>query len=166
MEEPEPPAFLADTMLGRLARWLRLLGYDTAYARALPDAEILALVKRETRWLLTRDRHLARRKALRGRVFLLQSDRVEDQLHELVREMGLDVTLEGARHPRCAVCNRALEPLSREAAAPRVPTFVAGAFARFAECPTCRRVYWPGTHWVHLREQFARIRHEPFQGTG
>jgi len=80
---PGPMRFMADAMLGRLARWLRILGYDTAYEKVITDEALLERVIRDDRWLLTRDRRLALRKLLRDRHTLIVSDDVEGQLHQL-----------------------------------------------------------------------------------
>lgn len=153
-----PLTFLADTMLGRLARWLRLLGYDTAYSRVLPDSDLIVQLLREGRWLLTRDGYLARRRAVRNRVTLLRSDSVDDQLRQLRAELRIELTLGDGNQPRCAACNLVLEPVAPEAAASRVPPYVAGHFSAFAQCPGCRRVYWPGTHWIHMGRRLERLR--------
>lgn len=155
---PSRGAFLADTMLGRLARWLRILGYDTAYERHLPDNALIERVLQEGRWLLTRDGYLAKRKALRGRHTLLTSDFLGDQLQQLSQELRLDLNLGADTESRCAECNVVLEPIPHEEAARRVPPFVAGRHAEFIHCPGCGRIYWPGTHWTHLIGQLEQLR--------
>ena len=77
------PAFFADAMLGRLARWLRMLGYDTAYEKVISDESLIAGVLTEHRWLLTRDRYLVQRKVVRDRQTLIVSDHLQDQLRQL-----------------------------------------------------------------------------------
>jgi hypothetical protein len=144
-------------MLGKLARWLRILGYDTAYERLIDDERLVERVLAENRWLLTRDRFLARRRALRGRLTLLTSDHVPEQLQQLARDIHLDLRLD-ASMPRCPDCNRVLEELSREAAAPRVPLYVAQTYAVFAICPACGRIFWPGTHWAAMLAQLERLK--------
>ncbi|MEW6544698.1 MAG: Mut7-C RNAse domain-containing protein [Nitrospirota bacterium] len=159
--DARPRAFLADAMLGRLARWLRMLGYDTAYERALPDHTLIERVLLEDRWLLTRDGYLVKRKVLRGRHTLLASDDLGDQLRQLQRELQIRLALDDRTDPRCVVCNRLLEPLAHEEATLRVPPFVAAQHRTFVRCPGCRRIYWPGTHWTHVQGRLARLsRHE------
>src|SRR4030066_1602382 len=82
-----PPMFFADAMLGRLARWLRMLGYDTAYEKVISDEWLIARVLEEQRWLLTRDRYLVQRKTLRDRHTLIVSDHFQDQLRQLRSEL-------------------------------------------------------------------------------
>ena len=150
--------FFADSMLGRLARWLRILGYDTAYERNLPDEALVKRVVGEHRWLLTRDRYLAKRKVLRDRLTLLRSDHVGEQLRQMMVEQQVKLTLDAETPCRCADCNLALEPIPHEQAAREVPPVVATEHREFARCPGCGRIYWPGTHWDRIRLQLERLR--------
>lgn len=149
---------MADAMLGRLARWLRILGYDTAYEKAITDEALLERVIREDRWLLTRDRRLALRKLLRGRHTLIVSDDVERQLHQLHRDLKIDLDVDHQRGYRCADCNVVLSSIPHADAAPLVPPFVAQQYQAFLQCPHCRRVFWPGTHWQDLGRRLTAIR--------
>lgn len=145
--------FLADAMLGRLAKWLRILGHDTAYFRQLDDQELVRIARAENRVLLTRDRELTRRKGLRS--YLVEGDRFEDQLGQLLRDLKLDS--EGP-FPRCARCNTRLEAIKREEVKGRVPSYVYDQHDHFTLCPHCDRVYWRGTHWQRMRERIDAIR--------
>jgi uncharacterized protein len=138
----ESPRFLADAMLGRLATWLRLLGYDAAYSRE-PDRLLLDRSRREARILLTRDTGLLRRSALPPHLFIT-SDHVMEQLRQVIREVPLDPAARPAR--RCARCNVAIEPRARAEVAGLVPEFVWSSQEAFWACPSCRRIYWSGTH--------------------
>jgi uncharacterized protein with PIN domain len=149
--------FFADAMLGRLARWLRILGYDTAYENIIADDALIQRVLREKRWLLTRDTYLAQRRILRGRHTLIADDHVHDQLRQLHRELGLRLDPNGQAAYRCADCNAVLEPIAKEQAAPLVPPFVAAQYHDFIRCPRCGRVYWPGTHWTNLCRELERL---------
>ena len=145
--------FLADAMLGRLAKWLRALGYDTLYHRDGDDAALLATAVAERRVLLTRDTRLPR-SILPAGSLLLESDRVEDQLREVLRAYDLPPAAPGTR---CLRCNTPLAPLPCEEAAGRVPEFVLTHHATFRTCPDCRRIYWPGTHRARMAEVLARV---------
>ncbi|MEK6634069.1 MAG: Mut7-C RNAse domain-containing protein [Nitrospirota bacterium] len=155
-----PTGFMADAMLGRLARWLRMLGYDTAYDKNIADDLLIEQTLREDRWLLTRDRYLARRKVLRGRLTLITSDYLDGQLSQLRHELHLNLDPSAQRPFRCANCNVPANPLSPCEAAPLVPPFVAQHYDHFVQCPRCRHVYWPGTHWVAIVGRLATIRQE------
>ena len=147
-----PPRFLVDHMLGRLVTWLRLLGCDTVYTNTLDDAAIAHLAQQDGRVVLTRDRELARRKNTRS--VLIASERVMDQLAQVMRECGLGADQWPAR---CSVCNVVLEELPKEEARGRVPPYVFRTQARFLACPGCGHVYWRGTHWKGMRRRLARI---------
>lgn len=158
--QPNEPIlrFIADAMLGRLARWLRILGYDTVYEKVITDETFVEQAVREDRWLLTRDRRLVLRKLLRGRHTLIRSDDVEGQLHQLHRDLKIDLNLTHQRAYRCADCNVVLTSISHADAAPLVPPFVAQEHRDFLRCPCCRRLFWPGTHWDNLTRRLTAIR--------
>ncbi len=158
IQPPSPLAFLADAMLGRLARWLRILGYDTAYKKGITDEELIERALREDRWLLTRDRRLGLRKLLRGRHTLIVSDLVEGQLRQLYQDLKIDLDMTHQRDYRCADCNVVLISISREVAVPLVPPFVAQQYQTFLQCPRCRKVFWPGTHWEHILDRLTTMR--------
>jgi uncharacterized protein with PIN domain len=141
--------FLADNMLGRLATWLRLLGYDTANLPEADDAELARVARAEDRVLITRDIELARRRGIRP--LLIESDKVEEQLRQVFRESNLT-----AQHAfsRCARCNVPLDQASKATVQNDVPPYVFQSQERFLRCPHCRRVYWRGTHWARM---LARI---------
>ena len=145
---PERPRFLADAMLGRLARWLRVLGYDTSYDALLPDAALVALAGREGRVLLTRDRHLLRE--LRPPLALeVRSDDPLAQLRDVIGALALAPPLE--LFTRCLVCNTLLDEVPAEAAAAVVPPESRGLPGPVRRCPECDRVYWPGSHVRRMR---------------
>lgn len=145
-------------MLGRLARWLRILGYDTAYERVITDDDLILRALQENRWLLTRDGYLAQRKVLRGRHTLIRSDDIDGQLRQLHDELSLRLDLDDERSFRCADCNVVLHPISAEEAVQLVPFFVARQYHDFLQCTRCRRVCWPGTHWESMKNRLALTR--------
>lgn len=160
LRQPDQPVmrFMADAMLGRLARWLRILGYDTAYKRDIRDEALIDRALGEDRWLLTRDRRLAQRKLLRGRHTLIASDDVEGQLRQLLQDFRINLDVNHQRGYRCADCNVVLMSISHADAAPLVPPFVAQQYQTFLQCPHCRRAFWPGTHWDNLRTRIAAMK--------
>ncbi len=142
---------LADGMLGRLARWLRLLGYDTAYENDADDLELARRARAEGRILLTRDRSLAARRGLR--TLLIESERVQDQVRQVVETLGPPPN---PALSRCSLCNVPLEPAAPRQVADRVPPYVLQTQKRFGICPTCGRVYWAGTHLEHMKRYLGQ----------
>lgn len=149
--------FLADANVGRLARWLRAYGYDAAYAPHVDDRQLIAQALAEGRLLLTRDAGLMQRRVVvRGtvRALLLVSDRVTEQLAQVVVELGL---AGDRRLSRCLECNVELEPRPKAEVSERLPPHVRATQTRFSECPNCSRVYWPGTHWERMSARLAAL---------
>lgn len=148
----EEVRLLADGMLGRLARWLRLLGYDTAYENHADDLELARRARAEGRILLTRDRALAARKGLRA--LLIESEDVQEQVRQVVEMLGPPPN---PALSRCSVCNTPLEPAAPHQVADRVPPYVLQTQERFGVCPKCGRVYWAGTHLEHMRRYLGEF---------
>lgn len=139
-------------MLGTLAKWLRILGYDTLFDPALNDHQLVRLARAENRLLLTRDRQLAQRRGVR--VLLVVSEHLDDQIRQVV----VDLELEPVRtFSRCPVCNEPLELMDHSAAQARVPVYVAQSHETFKNCPACQRIYWRGSHWQRMEEQLAQL---------
>ncbi|MCL5961572.1 MAG: Mut7-C RNAse domain-containing protein [Chloroflexi bacterium] len=146
--------FVADAMLGRLAKWLRILGYDTLYSAEMDDASLARLARQEGRILLTRDTRLVQRRGLT--YLLVESDIVEEQLRQVVGELRLDV--EEAVFSRCPSCNTPLETTDKPSVAGLVPPYVYATQGQFKRCPRCRRLFWRGTHWDRMKEKLAGLR--------
>ena len=149
-----PPRWLADAMLGKLARYLRFLGHDTAYVRDLSDDEIASLARSGRRTLLTRDRALAGRAT--GSLLLLHSD-LPGQLREVAR--GFPGVQFRVRLDRCPGCNVSLRPWAgptADSAWPReLPRALIESGVPVHECPACARRYWDGSHAARIREVVA-----------
>ena len=141
---------VADAMLGRLARWLRALGYDTQYDAALDDRALARLARAEGRILLTRDRQLAAARGLR--TILVDSDHLGGQLTQVLRALP---PAQAGLFGRCTACNGQLEEVDRASAESRVPEYVWETQSDFALCRGCGRVYWRGSHWAHIRKHLG-----------
>ncbi len=148
------PRFVADCMVGRLAKWLRAFGYDVTYHPFAEDAQLTAWAREKDAILLTRDTMLARRKGLR--IIFVKDDRLEDQLRQVAEETPLDLS-QARPLTRCLVCNHLLEPAPRETVRARVPPYVYATQDHFMRCPSCRRIYWRGTHAGRIQERLARL---------
>ena len=148
----EPLKLLADCMLGRLTKWLRLLGYDTVYDNQAADPELARRARAEGRVLLTRDHELAARRGLR--TLLIDSETLEKQVKQVRAVLGPP-----PQPPlsRCAVCNTPLDPVTPDQVKHLVPPYILQAHTEFRRCPGCERVYWPGSHAEHVHTQLARF---------
>lgn len=143
--------FFCDAMLGRLARWLRLLGYDASYENQIEDGLLLERCLDEGRVLLTRDRQLMQRRPIaRGTLAacLVPDDSIDVQLACVREKFGL----EPLPVARCPEDNSSLEVMPREAAREHVPPYVFETQTEFHRCPACARIYWRATHWARIEQ--------------
>ena len=142
-------AFIADVMVGKLARWLRVLGFDVLYSNKYEDDEIIRISDAESRLILTRDVALAARRPKTQSLFIESGD-YKEQVRQVVESLHLG---EFKTFSRCLECNARLEEMAKEAAFERVPPFVYLTQERFARCPSCDRIYWRGTHTQDMLKQ-------------
>lgn len=152
------PKFIADINVGKLARWLRVMGYDTLLFRNGDDSAMVELAAREDRIILTRDtRIMARRAVSRGQVkaVLIDGDEMGRQLRQVARELNLGSVIKP--FVLCLECNEPLVSRRKEEIRDRVPAYVYQNQDEFMECPNCRRIYWKGTHWRAMTERLARL---------
>ena len=141
----ERPAFLADRMLGKLARWLRIMGYDTEYAEEVDDSTLARVASEKGRILLTRDRALHSRKSVRS-IYISAAD-PEEQLRALA--FSCHLVFDETRM-RCSLCNGIIVCVPRDQAAGRVPDGVLARHSRFYVCGKCGKIYWRGSHWDRI----------------
>ena len=159
-----PARFSCDAMLGRLARWLRALGFDTAYEPDVEDSDLVRSALEEGRTILTRDRRLAEEWRVPGCV-VLETEDPAAQLRELVRRLDLEPL--GAWFRRCLECNEPLREVDRDEVRDRVPERVLARVERYRLCPVCDKVYWEGSHTRRLRRELTSvIGEEPRGGAG
>lgn len=150
------PHFLADRMLGKLARWLRIVGYDTAYLPQLSPDGVMNEARRQGRVLLTRDTRLLRRKGMPPSIFV-QSDHFREQLRQVVDTLQLAPLQNQALFSRCIECNRILEKVAKDAVREHVAEYVWHTQGEFRRCPQCHRLYWGATHRDHVLEELRRL---------
>ena len=144
--------FIADEMLGKLARWLRLAGYDTLYQNPIADEQLLEVAQRDNRIILTRDRKLAARTAPQ-QIHVLGSENPFEQFVAVVRQFRLDI--ESNAFQRCLECNGGLLPVRKDDYRDRIPPHVYKTQTSFSRCSSCDRLYWPGTHYESMRRRLA-----------
>ncbi len=157
LNETERVKFLCDAMLGRLATWLRIIGYDTAYAyKTLPDSQIVEQAIDEGRVLLTRDTLMIERKLLKEhrKYLLVKSNYFREQLCQVIASFDLNTDTQGTI---CARCNVKLKKTSAKSVSHVVPFFVAATQKEFLRCPQCHRVYWAATHKQKMQEEIEKL---------
>lgn len=152
---PGEPRFTLDGHLGRLARYLRLLGFDAAHQPQAEDADLAARAAAEDRILLTRDLDLLKRRVVR-RGYRVRNTDPHRQAVEVVRRFALAEQF--APFTRCLACGECLLPATAEEVAGRVPPGVAAHHPAFHRCPGCGRVYWPGSHHRRLSSLVEEVR--------
>ncbi len=136
--------FLTDPTLGKLAKWLRILGYDTAYYRGNIDRNFLKKAEKEGRIVLTRKRDMENR-SFSGQMVIIQDDRVQDQMRDVIRKLSLTPDPDRT-FTICLRCNEALKRISRDEIGEIVPGYVLRNHKDFKICPRCKGIFWPGTH--------------------
>jgi len=142
--------FLADSMLGKLARWLRMLGQDVVYNVALGDSELLDLSKEENRVLLTKDLELYRRAVARGIDSFYVEGMVEsERLAAVACRYGLVLEVD-MRKSLCPLCNTKLETALKERLVGKVEKNTFTHYDKFWRCPNCEQIYWQGAHWKQI----------------
>lgn len=146
--------FAADEMLGKLAKWLRVVGCDVAYSNRIEDRDLIGLCLREGRVLLTRDTRLVAE--LRGVPHLLiESDHYREQLKQVL--LAFEIDPYEAAFSRCILCNAELEEVVKEGVKSQVPPHVFKTQAEFYRCPGCGKLYWPGTHRDRMEEMLQGL---------
>jgi len=146
--------FILTKELGRLSRWLRILGYDSEYFRGDNSATLIIQALRGNRIILTRNRHLPQ---LRGaKVILLKAECLKEQLAEVLGVLGLKPETE-RMFSRCLLCNVELVAADKEKIKDQIPEYVFRTQDDFVSCPSCRRIYWKGTHWGNVGKTLQKI---------
>ena len=152
------PRFIVDLNAGKLAKWLRLIGYDTSLFDRRDDKYLINLALTENRIILTRDTQILQRRVVTvGKIeaLLISSDNPLRQIQQVIREFHLDTSHNPFKI--CLECNQKLAPVSKEEVKDRVPPYVYQTREQFVECPECRRVYWQGTHWQAMLKKLAEL---------
>ena len=149
-----PGGFAADFMLGRLARWLRVIGQDVIYGRHLTGWGLIRAARAEKRLILTRDRGLKKKQP--PPLLFIESDDYREQLRQVITACGLRP--DERVFSRCLECNTVLETEDKQAVKSLVPAYVFASQEKFARCPTCRRIYWAATHQEKMLEELKRLK--------
>jgi hypothetical protein len=150
------PRFILDVHLGRLAGYLRMLGFDTLYRNDYDDPTLADLSRSQRRILLTRDRGLLKRSAV-THGYLLRAADPGEQLAEIVRRFDLAGLL--AEFTRCMRCNGLLDPVPKASVEHRLLPKTRRYYDEFATCRDCGRIYWKGSHYEDMRRRLAGLGH-------
>ncbi|PIU50742.1 hypothetical protein COS91_08135 [Candidatus Desantisbacteria bacterium CG07_land_8_20_14_0_80_39_15] len=142
--------FIADSMLGTLAKWLRIFGYDVLYEPTWKKENMINLSLREGRIILTRDTHLTKKIGLK--VLLIKEDGVENQLKQVINELSLTID-ESMIFTRCTICNVLLKIVPKQETKDKVPSYVYSTQNEFRLCQNCNRIYWSGTHLESVKRR-------------
>ena len=144
--------FIADGMLGKLTRWLRMLGHDVKYSNQSEDAELIATAEKEHRVLLTRDFELYQRASAKGiGAFYVEGKTETEKLAGLAVRFGFSLTIDLNRS-RCPKCNTQIQPTPKEKLANKIENNTFTYYEEFWTCPKCGSIYWQGAHWKGIRE--------------
>ena len=147
------PKFIADCHLGKLAKYLRIMGIDTLFFPHIEDDDLIIIANDEDRIIITRDRDLSQRK--NAPTLFLEPTDTKAQLKTLIDYYELK------EHPapisRCIVCNTQLQVIEKEKIIDRLPEKVKKYFDYFEYCPTCDRIYWQGDHYKHMMEFLEEV---------
>ncbi|MEW6618269.1 MAG: Mut7-C RNAse domain-containing protein [bacterium] len=146
--------FIADDMLGKLAKWLRILGYDTIYYRTQNDYDLIEIAQNEGRILLTRDSQLARNWIVP--TLLIKDEIIDEQLKQVIQRFKIEIGC--ALFSRCPKCNTLLIEIDKEAIKDKLPEFVYQTYNEFWSCPTCNRYYWQGSHWMNIKAKVENLK--------
>lgn len=147
------PRFIADCHFGKLAKYLRLMGFDTLFFPQIDDNDLIDLSNREGRIILTRDKELFQRQ--KADCYLVAAVKIEKQLQEVVSTFDL----QKHQHPfaLCIVCNEPLEVIDKEAILHRLPPKVIRYFSHFEICNNCNRIYWQGDHYKKMKASLEKM---------
>ncbi len=149
---------MVDHNVGKLAKWLRMMGYDSLFFNGSDDSGMIATALAEDRVILTRDTQIMRRWLVttgRLKAILIGSDEPELQLKQVIGTLNLEIHFRP--FSLCLECNQPLIERSKGQVKNRVPPYVFQTQEQYMECPSCHRIYWRGTHWQAMTKRLKRF---------
>ena len=159
MNPDDDPRFIVDLNVGKLARWLRMIGYDTVLFDHRDDKYLIHIALIENRIILTRDTQIMQRHVINLgelKALLITSDDPQQQIRQVIKELGLNINFNPFK--LCLECNQPLEVVNKENVKDRVPPYVYQTKSQYVECPNCRRIYWQGTHWQSMVKKLEGLK--------
>jgi uncharacterized protein with PIN domain len=151
----EEISFITTEELGKLAKWLRVLGYDCEYYPGKKESGLIIKALRDKRVLLTRTERLKKFTGIK--TVVIKHDHVEDQIEQVIKELGLPLDKEKVLE-RCVECNVPLSNVEKNDIKEKVPEHVYNTQETFKECPGCGKVFWRGTHWDNVDKKVEEMR--------
>ena len=150
------PQFIADVMLGRLSRKLRMLGYDTLYFHRIDDPTLIKHAVGEGRQILTRKTHLITRKDSRCNTLFIEDNDPSKQIIEVIEHYKLTINplIIGTR---CLICNEKLKAIPVDQVESQIPDYVISTQKHFSACPKCNKIYWKGTHYENMLKTVKQL---------
>ena len=150
--------FIADSNTGKLARWLRMIGYDTLLFTEKDDSKMIKIALKEGRVILTRDTQIIKRRLVTNgelKAIFIKHDDPKAQLQQTVKTLNLDYHFNP--FSLCLDCNQTLIPRSKDEVQNLVPSYVFKTQKQYMECPSCHRIYWQGTHWQAMVKELENL---------
>ncbi len=153
--------FIADNNVGKLARWLRMIGYDTLLFKQKDDTTMIKTALSDGRVVLTKDAQFMKRRLVTNgelKAMLIRYDDPKTQAQEVVQTLNLDYHFNP--FSLCLECNQTLVPRGKEEVQSLVPPHVFETQTQYTECPACHRIYWQGTHWQAMVKKLRDLQRE------
>jgi len=150
--------FITDGMLGKLTRWLRMLGQDVEYSRSLDDKKLIEMAKKEHRAILTRDLKLYQQAMMQGvDAILVEASTEPEKLADLARRFNFNLEID-VTVSRCPKCNTGIRSVTKDMVIDKVPKTTSTYYNEFWECQGCGQVYWRGAHWKRIEKTLREAR--------
>lgn len=150
--------FIVDNNVGKLAKWLRIMGYDALLFSGEDDGRMVKVALAQNRVILTKDRQVMKRRLVTSgklKAILIEDDDIEAQLRQVVEALKLDYHF--SPFSICLECNRRLIEKDEDAVREFVPSYVFKTQRLYMECPSCHRIYWRGTHWQSMKQELGKL---------
>jgi hypothetical protein len=154
----DTPKFIVDCNVGKLAKWLRLMGYDSRFFEGSDDSQLVAIAQAEGRVILSRDTQIMKRRVITSgklKAVLIHNDDPELQIHQVIDALSLDSRFRP--FTICLECNQVLVERSKDEVKDLVPPYVFQTQNQYMECPGCHRIYWRGTHWQAMTKTLKKF---------
>ena len=150
--------FIVDNNVGKLAKWLRIMGYDALLFQGEDDGKMISLALSESRIVLTKDTQIMKRRLVASgklKAILIEGDNPRAQLRQIVSTLDLDYQFRP--FSRCLECNQNLVGRDKDEMSELVPLYVFKTQSQYMECPLCHRIYWKGTHWEAMSRELEEL---------